>query len=412
MKRVFFFAGLFITAFVFANEPLSKEQWMISKEIIEKAEKGDPLAQYQVGYYLTSVRDGPIKNQEDGIKWLIKSAENGNEKAQFELGGIYYYGENVTTNEIEGMQWYLRAAEQENTDAINEIKNIFNNGQGEEKFKSSAYQKASAFITKQAQENNPELCFAESIKYFNGNGVEKNEEKGLELMRKSSDLGYSVASLALAQILLHGTGNIKKDEKTAVKLLLKVADEPNDSTAQTAEKILTAPTAQRILGDCYFEGLGVDLDVKEAVKWYHKAAASGDTSSSLGDCYFNGWGVLKDEGEAFKWYLKSAEYDPWGQYMLSKCYKEGTGVEKNDAEYRKWFNKASERAKEFVEWNSKKTEQTDRQGALWLGRIYMHGIGVQKDENEAKKWFSKSAKNGNRRAQKELEDLQKEESSK
>lgn len=402
MKQVLFFAGMFITANVFANDPLPNEHWMFSKEIVEKAEKGDASAQFQLGHYLTSVRDRPIKNREEGIKWLIKSAEQGNEKAQFELGRIYYYGQNITTNETEGMHWYLKAAEQGNAEAIDEIKIIFENGQGEEKFKSTAYQKASAFLSKQAQENNPELCFSESIKYFNGNGVEKNEEKGLELMWKSSDHGYLDATLVLAQILLDGNGNIKKDEKTAVKLFMKVADAQNDSRA---------PVAQNLLGDCYYEGLGVESDVKEAVKWYQKAAASGEISSSLGDCYLNGWGVSKDEGAAFKCYLKSAEYDFWAQYMLSKCYKEGMGVEKNDAEYQRWFNKASEGAKKLFEWNSKNTEQTRRQTAqtaLSCGRIYMYGIGVQKDENEAVKWFTKAAKNGSRCAQNELEDLQKE----
>ena len=99
MKPVFFLAGLFITANVFANDPLPNEHWIITKEIKEKAEKGDASAQYQVGHYLTSVRDRPIENREEGIKWLIKSAEQGNEKAQLELGRIYYYGQNVTTNE-------------------------------------------------------------------------------------------------------------------------------------------------------------------------------------------------------------------------------------------------------------------------------------------------------------------------
>ena len=39
-------------------------------------------------------------------------------------------------------------------------------------------------------------------------------------------------------------------------------------------------SAQRELGDCYYNGEGVDQDYEEAVKWYEKAAGTGERRSA------------------------------------------------------------------------------------------------------------------------------------
>ena len=55
-------------------------------------------------------------------------------------------------------------------------------------------------------------------------------------------------------------------------------------------------------------GRGVEKDLKEAAKWYRKAAEQGHAYGqyNLGDMYENGKGVEKDRDEARKWYGKAA----------------------------------------------------------------------------------------------------------
>ena len=50
-------------------------------------------------------------------------------------------------------------------------------------------------------------------------------------------------------------------------------------------------------------------DQKEAVNWYVKSAAQGNTDAqfNLGVCYEKGEGVAQDYKEAVKWYEKLAE---------------------------------------------------------------------------------------------------------
>ncbi|MBQ1931964.1 MAG: sel1 repeat family protein, partial [Muribaculaceae bacterium] len=67
--------------------------------------------------------------------------------------------------------------------------------------------------------------------------------------------------------------------------------------------------AQNNLGDCYYNGRGVDQNYDEAVKWYRKAAKQGNAPAqyNLGYCYYNGHGVDKNYDEAVNWYRKAAE---------------------------------------------------------------------------------------------------------
>ena len=68
--------------------------------------------------------------------------------------------------------------------------------------------------------------------------------------------------------------------------------------------------AQFNLGVMYYQGLGVEQDLKEAVKWYQKAADQGDVAMAqfnLGVMYEKGKGVEQDFKEAVKWYQKAAD---------------------------------------------------------------------------------------------------------
>lgn len=102
--------------------------------------------------------------------------------------------------------------------------------------------------------------------------------------------------------------------------------------------------AQVTLGASYESGVGVPQDLKEAAKWYRKAAEQGDPlgQDSLGALYEEGRGVPQNYQEAVKWYRKSAEQgDAGGQFSLGRCYEEGKGVPQDNAEAYFWMNLAA-----------------------------------------------------------------------
>ena len=90
----------------------------------------------------------------------------------------------------------------------------------------------------------------------------------------------------------------------------------------------------------YNDGLRRSLQRKNEVIGYRRMAERGDAFAqyNLGNCYFDGEGVEQDEEEAAKWFLKSAEQgNAMAQYRLGDCYYTGVGVEQDEEEAVKWF---------------------------------------------------------------------------
>jgi FOG: TPR repeat, SEL1 subfamily len=134
--------------------------------------------------------------------------------------------------------------------------------------------------------------------------------------------------------------------------------------------------AQRELGGCYFSGMGVPRDEKEAVKWYHKAADQGDADAHcrLAYCYYKGRGVPEDKAETVRLYRIAAEKgNIEGQWKLGVIYLNGIEVPKDETEAVKWFRKAA--------------EQDYYHAKYLLGRCYFEGTGVPKDDNLATEWL-------------------------
>jgi TPR repeat protein len=61
--------------------------------------------------------------------------------------------------------------------------------------------------------------------------------------------------------------------------------------------------AQRELGVYYSNGMGVDVDMTEAVRWYQKAAEQGEVGAwlAMGAFTFAGVGVTQDKAVGYAW---------------------------------------------------------------------------------------------------------------
>jgi hypothetical protein len=145
----------------------------------------------------------------------------------------------------------------------------------------------------------------------------------------------------------------------------------------------------------YFNGMGVPLDVTEAVKWLRKSAEAGHPLAQyrLGDTYDHGVsnppGVPRDNAEAVKWFRKAAEQGlSTAQYILGCHYSNGIGIAKDESEAAKWFRKSAEAGHRDAQYK--------------LGVAYDQGQGVSKDHAEAVKWYRKAAKQGDEKAQNAL----------
>jgi hypothetical protein len=85
-------------------------------------------------------------------------------------------------------------------------------------------------------------------------------------------------------------------------------------------------------------------DFREALKWFHAAAAQGSAGAryNLGVMYANGRGVRADPVEAARWYRGAAELgNASAQYNLGVMCRSGDGVPQDDGEAYRWFTLAA-----------------------------------------------------------------------
>lgn len=85
-------------------------------ELKKAAEQGDAKAQFNLGGCY-AFGNGVEKNLCEAVKWYRKAAEQGHAKAQFNLGVCYYYGQGVIQNNIKAYAWFAVASANGDDDA-------------------------------------------------------------------------------------------------------------------------------------------------------------------------------------------------------------------------------------------------------------------------------------------------------
>jgi len=123
-----------------------------------------------------------------------------------------------------------------------------------------------------------------------------------------------VMSLLLFALLVPGTVGLAQEEAGLPEYLKALEFYERGEYSETVKWLRQSvernhPLAQDLLGECYYNGHGVEQSETEAVKWYRKAADQGSIPAqfNLAYCYETGNGVTKSLDEAVKWYKKAAE---------------------------------------------------------------------------------------------------------
>jgi S1-C subfamily serine protease len=179
--------------------------------------------------------------------------------------------------------------------------------------------------------------------------------------------------LLYAVIQLHAQ-NTDLDRKIFEQMKIKA--EKGDAGCQSA------------IGWNYFNGVGVERDQAEGIKWYRKAVEQNSAEGEwyLADCYFRGDGVEQNYSEAAKLFRKAADQgNHFAQGSLATCYSDGKGVAQDYSEAFKWYGKAADQGDDVAEFN--------------LGNSYNFGRGVTQNYSEAVKWYRKAAAQGFAQAQ-------------
>lgn len=184
-----------------------------------RANEGDAEAQYQVaeqwrkGNFAKLIKgaiaDGDFYLDEpDPVKaaeWFLRSATQGNSKAQLALGGFNQFGIGVEKDATKAIDWYRKAAAQGNVEALVELGNLYSWGEV---------------------------------------GVPRSAATGIEWYQKAAEMGHEVAALNLFSLYIQGEV-VPKNEELALYWLKKIAAQGS-------------ATGQEFMGKVY---AGIDSDI-------------------------------------------------------------------------------------------------------------------------------------------------------
>lgn len=251
------------------------------------------------------------KDYQKAMDYYLTAASFNNYEAINNLGVLYKFGKGVKKDFIEAKSYFDIAAEHNNSYSLYSIGYLYFNGYGVEK----SYKNAKKYFKEAAKLKN--------IRAINSLGFyyeyeKKKYNKALGYYNKSLELNSTRALNDIAFLYYEGLG-VDKDIRKAIYLFNLSMENGNANAIYNLAKMMK-------------KGHGFEPDLSNAIKYFKKAADLGqmDALHHLGNLHFHGKGFPQSYQKAFECYLKSS-YDniPSSHFKLGLMYEKGLGVEIN-----------------------------------------------------------------------------------
>jgi len=160
------------------------EQWKLL------AEQGDAKAQYNLGL-IYALGKGVPKDLAQAIYWFEEAAEQDHIDALMKLGFVYYNGKSDIDKDLrKSAGWYIKAAEKGDAQAQNKLASMYQAGEGVLK----DYKKAIFWYEKSATQGNGDAQNSLGMAYIVGRIVKKDVEKGKYWVNKAYEGGDAKVS--------------------------------------------------------------------------------------------------------------------------------------------------------------------------------------------------------------------------
>lgn len=94
-----------------------------------EADQGNVKAQFNLGLMYDSGIGVP-QDHKEAMEWYLKAAQQGHANSQYNLGVMYDEGIGVSQDDNEAVEWYLEASKQGHAKAQNNLGNMLHDGRG------------------------------------------------------------------------------------------------------------------------------------------------------------------------------------------------------------------------------------------------------------------------------------------
>lgn len=302
------------------------DQAQEGREILEKKAVTDPtIAGRILGEAFLMGRLTPEPAPETAVKWWQKSANAGDILSMVLLGRLYdgQFGQTPLADKKLAYDYFLQAANKNDASAMVAIGIRLVKGEGVTKDE----KKGIEWLNKAIEAGNHAGWLA--LGDYEA-GIKKNPKAALEYFTKGADAGHSECMLRAAAYYMEGGETVKKSTARATELLEEAAKagnaqahmvlatlllgEEKPDIGKAYSHLLTAanagmPLAQNELGLFYLSGRMGVADISAALSWFGRAAQSGlaAAQNNLGALHERGAGVPQNFENAAKLYTLAAQ---------------------------------------------------------------------------------------------------------
>ena len=219
---------------------------------IKGKEAGDVLAALNVAYSLPEDSDERNRICFELFKDILKLAETGDIFAQNELANLYLYGDGIEEDEEEGVKWLKRSADAGHWISIMDLADCYSDGIGvlQDKLKAIDLYKKVYELGLGNAANKIGLIYSD----------QKNYEESVKWYRRGFEKGDYWSGFYLAYYYSEGIG-VPQDGLIALELYKKVYELGGSASGEVAYEI----------GEIYLE----QKKHKEAYMWYKKSLEHG-----------------------------------------------------------------------------------------------------------------------------------------
>jgi TPR repeat protein len=154
-------------------------------------------------------------------------------------------------------------------------------------------------------------------------------------------------------------------------------------------------TAQRVVGDFYRRGVGVERSVVEAERWLGEAATQGDTAAMvlLGGLILEHPEDKTKSPRAFELFrIAALQGNTDAEYNLGVCLRRGFGVAPDREQAERHYRSAASRGHESAQ--------------LALGDLIAENAASEAQWRDARHWYRLAADQGNAAAKARLADIE------
>lgn len=264
---------------------------------------GSASSKVTLGYFLANDEENMVKGHETEIfNWLKEEADKNSADAQYVLGHLYLDGKACSKDEMLGVSYLEKSANNGFERALYELAKRYS-----QLGKFQNYPKAFSYYTILANRDDAYSQYYLGVCYSLGKGTTEDNSLALRWYKKAADGGCADALYTLGDIYYKGE-YVQKDNSKALSYYKEFLSHQYDKDPHTDNVVIRVVFVKSKIGDIYYEEKNYEMAVKYYLQAVDIEQITSKSAKNLAICYKWGYGgLLQSNRKSEEWLEKAIE---------------------------------------------------------------------------------------------------------